>query len=240
MTSLASFMSFSCSPFLNLFLIFFHEMIEAVLWDNDGLLVDSEALFFDLTKAAFAEEGLELDSVYWGIEYLGNARHSSEIARELGLAAELVGPMIERRNEAFVARLRAPVPLMPKVRETIELLAARQTRLALVTGSPRDKIELMHGKSGLLDYFEVIVTDDDVRQPKPHPEPYLKALDFLGVDSARCLAVEDSLRGLTSAHAAGIACVVVPNRLTRVQGFEKAFAIEADASGVLKHLGSLP
>ena len=214
-------------------------MIEAVLWDNDGVLVDSEALFFNLTRAAFAQEGVELDSVYWGIEYLGNARHSSEIARELGLAPELIGPMIDRRNEVFVERLRHPVPLLPRVRETIEALAGRRTRLALVTGSPRDKIELMHSTTGLLDYFEAIVTEDDVRQPKPHPEPYLKALHILGLDAGRCLAVEDSRRGLMSAHAAGIACIIVPNSLTRVQEFEQAVAIEEDVSGVLKHLDML-
>lgn len=215
----------------------FSPMIKAVLWDNDGLLLDSEALFFDMTRSFFAEAGLLLDEEYWGIEYLGNAKHSWQIATELGMSAELVGPLLDRRNAAFVERIRQSVPLMPKVRETIESLAGK-VRLGLVTGSPRDKVELMHGSNGLLERFEVIVTDDEVTNAKPHPEPYLKALDLLGLQPEQCIAVEDSRRGLTSAHAAGINCIVVPNRLTRIQDFDLAYAIEEDVSGVFKHLGA--
>ncbi len=210
-------------------------MIKAVLWDNDGLLLDSEALFFDLTKSFFAGAGLAIDDAYWGIEYLGNAKRSAQIARELGLPDEVAGPLLDRRNEAFVERIRHTVPLMPKVRETVESLSG-VVRQGLVTGSPRDKVELMHGPDGLLGHFEVIVTDDDVSISKPHPEPYLKALDLLGITAAECLAVEDSRRGLDAAHAAGIDCIVVPNALTRVQSFEKAYAVEADVSGVIRHL----
>ncbi len=210
-------------------------MIRAVLWDNDGLLLDSEALFFSLTKRFFAEAGIHLDEAYWGIEYLGNAKHSVQIARELGMAPDLAEKLLDRRNDAFVERIRHSVPLMPKVRETIEALRG-QVRLGLVTGSPRDKVELMHGPAGLLDRFDVIVTDDDVSNPKPHPEPYLKALESLGLSPEECLAVEDSRRGLSSAYAAGIPCIVVPNALTKVQSFELAYAVEDDVSGVLKHL----
>jgi len=95
---------------------------------------------------------------------------------------------------------------------------------------------LMHGDNGLLDHFEVIVTDDEISNAKPHPEPYLKAMEMLGMTPEQCLAVEDSRRGLDSAVAAGLRCIAVPNALTRVQRFERAFAVEADASGVLKHV----
>jgi HAD superfamily hydrolase (TIGR01509 family) len=213
-------------------------MIEAILWDNDGVLVDSEALFFEMTQTYFAQAGLQLNAEFWGVEYLGNAKHSYQIAGELGLAPELIPPLLDRRNEAFVQQLRNSVPLMPKVRETIEALSGN-VRLAMVTGSPRDKVMLMHSGNGLLEHFEVIVTDDEINNPKPHPEPYLKAMELLGVSPERCLAVEDSRRGLDSAVAAGLRCIAVPNTLTRLQRFDKAWAIEEDASGVLKHVVSL-
>ncbi|NTW94611.1 MAG: HAD family phosphatase [Chlorobiaceae bacterium] len=213
-------------------------MIEAILWDNDGLLVDSEAIFFDLTRDAFAAAGFELDRRYWGIEYLGNARHSSEIALELGMAPDMAERVLDGRNKAFMHCLERPVPLLPDVRETIAELAGK-VRLALVTGSPLDKVERMHRDNGLLDYFEVIITEDDISRPKPHPEPYLKALERLGLDASNCLAVEDSRRGLASAHAAGIACIVVPNPLTSVQHFDLAFAVEERVSGVLRHVEAL-
>lgn len=210
-------------------------MIEAILWDNDGLLVDSEALFFGITKQVFAEAGLHINEEYWGIEYLGNAKRSYQIAGELGLDPGMIPDLIDRRNDLFVEQLHHSVPLMPKVRETIESLSGR-VRLGIVTGSPRDKLLLMHGENRLLDHFEVIVTDDEIDHPKPHPEPYLKALAMLGVHPDRCLAVEDSRRGLDSAVAAGLRCIVVPNELTGIQSFERAWAVEQDAAGVLKHL----
>ncbi|TLU88455.1 MAG: HAD family phosphatase [Chlorobium sp.] len=213
-------------------------MIDAILCDNDGLLVDSETLFFNLTRKVFAEAGFPLDSVYWGREYLGNAKHSSVIALELGMPPELARTVIERRNDFYIKCLEQPVPLLPDVRETIEALAGK-VRLALVTGSPRDKVEMMHRGNGLLDYFEVIITDNDIGNPKPHPEPYLKAVERLGLKPGQCLAVEDSRRGLDSAHAAGIPCVVVPNKLTSSQQFELAFAVEDRISGVLKHVAAV-
>lgn len=213
-------------------------MIEAILWDNDGLLVDSEALFFNLTREAFADAGFPVDSAFWGREYLGNAKHSSEIALELGMPPELARGVIARRNETFLKCLEQPVPLLPDVPETIGALVGK-VRLAVVTGSPRDKVEMMHRDNGLLGHFEVIITDNDISNPKPHPEPYLKALEYLGLEPWQCLAVEDSRRGLASAHAAGIPCVVVPNALTRLQQFELAYAVEERVSGVLKHVAAL-
>ncbi|MEI8033579.1 MAG: HAD family phosphatase [Chlorobiaceae bacterium] len=210
-------------------------MIEAILWDNDGLLLDTESVFFDLTRERFSDCGIELTEEFWSREYLGNARSSREIAALLGMAPSMVAPLLERRNTQYLELIGRSVAVRPQVRETLEALSGR-VRLAMVTGSPRSQIHTMHLQSGLLDYFEVIVTDDEVDNPKPHPEPYLKALDLLGVAPGAALAVEDSLRGFASAEAAGIACVVVPNRLTRLQCFHRAFAVEKSVSGVLKHL----
>jgi len=209
-------------------------MIEALLFDNDGLLLDTESVFFELTRMHFAGYGIALTEEYWAEEYLGNAKRSFEIAAELGMDHTLVGPLIERRNREYRELIAKNIPVRPDVLETLQALTGR-VKLAMVTGSPRDQIVLMHRQSGLLDFFEVIVTEDEVEHPKPHPEPYLMALDALGVASGAALAVEDSLRGFASAHAAGLACVVVPNSLTRLQRFESALAVEESIAGVLKH-----
>ncbi|EAT59414.1 HAD family hydrolase [Chlorobium ferrooxidans] len=210
-------------------------MIDALLFDNDGLLLDTESVFFELTRTHFAGYGIVLTEEYWAEEYLGNAKRSFEIAADLGMDHALVGPLIERRNREYRELIGKDMPVRPDVLETLQALTGR-VKLAMVTGSPRDQIYMMHRESGLLDFFEVIVTEDEVEHPKPHPEPYLLALDALGVASGEALAVEDSLRGFASAHAAGIACVVVPNSLTRLQRFERAFAVEESIAGVLKHV----
>ncbi|NTW70415.1 MAG: HAD family phosphatase [Chlorobiaceae bacterium] len=210
-------------------------MIDALLFDNDGLLLDTESVFFELTRTHFAGCGIALTEEYWAAEYLGNAKRSFEIAAELGMDHGLVGPLIERRNREYRELIGKNIPARPDVLETLQALTGR-VKLAMVTGSPRDQIYMMHRQSGLLDFFEVIVTEDEVANPKPHPEPYLMALDALGVSADAALAVEDSLRGFASAHAAGLGCVVVPNRLTRLQRFESALAVEESIAGVLKHV----
>ena len=212
-------------------------MIKAILWDNDGLLLDSEAVFFELTQEVFADFGFDLKEEHWGIEYLGKAKRTRQLAQEMGMDSDTVSTVIERRDRKFLEVLQHPVPLRPKVRETLDTLAGR-FKQGVVTGSPREKVELMHRSSGLNGYFDVIVTHDDVTETKPHPEPYLTAMERLSVKPGSCIAVEDSERGLASAHAAGIACIVVPNHLTRIQRFEQAHAIEEDVAGVLKHLQS--
>lgn len=210
-------------------------MIKAILWDNDGLLLDSETVFFELTQAVFADFGFELSEEYWGVEYLGKAKRTREVAHEFGMESALVDRVIELRDHKFLEALHHPIPLRPKVRETLDTLAGR-FMLGVVTGSPREKVELMHRSNGLGGYFDVVVTHDDVNETKPHPEPYCTALEYLGIKPENVLAVEDSERGLASAHAAGIPCIVVPNHLTQIQKFEQAYAIEEDVSGVLKYL----
>ncbi len=211
-------------------------MIKAILWDNDGLLLDSETVFFELTQEVFADFGFELGAEYWGIEYLGKAKRTRQVAGEFGMEPDMIDRVIELRDRRFLEALHHPVSLRPKVRETLDALTGRFMQ-GVVTGSPREKVELMHHGSGLGGYFDVVVTHDDVTETKPHPEPYCIALERLGVKPENALAVEDSERGLASAHAAGICCVVVPNHLTRIQKFEQAYAIEEDVAGVLKHLG---
>lgn len=211
-------------------------MKELLLVDNDGLLLDTERLFFEVTKEFFRESGLEITEALWAREYLGNAKRSFQIAIELGMQEAHAFAMLERRNSHYRRCLQGEVPIRPGVSETLAHLSGK-VRLAMVTGSPRDQVLMMHSQTGLLDHFELIIADDDVERPKPHREPYSKALEMLGVEPSRALAVEDSLRGFHSARAAGIDCVIVPNSITRLQRFSGALAVEEEFKDVLRHLG---
>jgi beta-phosphoglucomutase-like phosphatase (HAD superfamily) len=108
--------------------------------------------------------------------------------------------------------------------------------MAMVTGCHRDQLHLMHASSGLLGFFDVTITGDECSNPKPHPELYLAGLKALGAVPERCLAVEDSGRGLAAARAAGIPCIVVPTELTRMLDFVGALAVASDVSAVLRHI----
>jgi HAD superfamily hydrolase (TIGR01509 family) len=111
--------------------------------------------------------------------------------------------------------------------------------MALVTGSGRADIDLMHRRTGLLGLFRVIVTREDYPEAKPAPDGYLEAAKRLGLAPQRCLAVEDSARGLGAAIAAGMRCVVVPSDLTRGQRFEGAHAVETSVAAVPGHVAAM-
>ena len=214
-------------------------MIEVVLWDNDGVLVDTETMFFETTRAAFARLGLELTRELWGRHYLSEGMTSGGIAALLGGDAERVAVMLDKRNEEYRQILSQPPPLRPRVREILGMLAGH-VRMAIVTGSPRNQLQLMLGSSGLLGIFEATVTGDDCSHSKPDPEPYLTALKRLNVGASHCIAVEDSPRGLASARAAGVPCMVVPTELTRMLDFTGALAVEEDVSAILRHIRQDP
>src|SRR5207247_1465360 len=97
--------------------------------------------------------------------------------------------------------------------------------MGIVTSSRRDHFDLIHEKSNLLGYFDFVLTAEDFRRVKPHPDPYLMAIERSGVPADECIAIEDSERGLEAATLAGIRCIVVPTPLTRGAAFAGAHRV---------------
>jgi HAD superfamily hydrolase (TIGR01509 family) len=211
-------------------------LIQAVLWDNDGILVDSEFVFYEVTREAFARLGLELTKEIWGLRFLGEGTSSREIAQSLGADPGEYRKILDERNARYRELLKHnPPPVRAQVRETLLRLRGR-VKLAIVTGCHRDQFDFMHRSSGLPGLFDIIITGDEAREPKPHPELYMAALAALQVRAEDCLAVEDTKRGLLSAKGAGIDCIVVPTELTRMQDFSGALAVENEIAAVLKYV----
>jgi HAD superfamily hydrolase (TIGR01509 family) len=208
-------------------------MIKAVLFDNDGVLIDSESVFFAFTRDALGSAGIGLHPAYWARHYLGNGLKSMEIAESLGLSRPIANDVIDKRNLRFMARLQEGFVPLPGVAETLSILRSL-VRMALVTGSPRDKLLLAHQKTALLSLFDCVITSDDCAYAKPHPAPYFTAMDHLGIEPEECLAVEDSPRGLNAAHAAGIRCLLIPTPLTDMEMCLHADWIEPDITSVLR------
>jgi HAD superfamily hydrolase (TIGR01509 family) len=189
--------------------------IRAILFDSDGVLVDSEALFFNATCEAFASVGISLSCELWARWFLGEGKRSREIAQLLGVPPDSVETTIEKRDKLFWDQIDLGAPVFPGVRETLSRLA-RDFRLAVVTGSSRYHFGRVHASTGIDGFFELVVTSDDYEQAKPSPSAYLAALRMLALRPDECLAVEDSPRGAVAAVAAGVQCIVVPTRLTDV------------------------
>ena len=164
--------------------------LEAVLWDNDGVLVETESLFFEVTRAAFGRLGIVLTKDLWATRYLAEGKPES--GDRLGAGG---GPadrsVLKERNEEYRGILSQPPSIRPHVRETLQALSGR-VRMAIVTGCDRAQLDQVHASSELLRFFEFIVTSDDCPHPKPHPELYLTALRSLDLSPSNCIAVEDS------------------------------------------------
>ena len=187
--------------------------VEAVLFDMDGLLLDTEVIYIEAMQQAARSLGREM-----ALDFCHSMVGVPE--QECSLMIEAYygeGFSIEEFRGRFYGLLRglleAGIPLKPGVVELLDFLADRGLPLAVATSSERRTAERHLAKAGLLDRFTALATRDDVERPKPHPDIYLEAARRLGIAPERCLAFEDSNIGLEAAHAAGTMAFMVPDLL---------------------------
>lgn len=213
-------------------------MIEAILWDNDGILVDTERLFFESTRRILAAIGIQLTPERFLELSMRQGRSAFDLAIESGWQKEQVANLKRHRDLVYSEMLRKETRVLPGVAETLQALHGRK-RMAIVTSSQRQHFDVMHANLGLMGYFEFVLAREDYGKTKPDPEPYLLALERLGIESSNCVAVEDSERGLAAVRAAGLRCLVIPNEITRSCAFQGATVILPGAAAVLDALARL-
>jgi HAD superfamily hydrolase (TIGR01509 family) len=183
-------------------------LYDGIFWDNDGVLMATEHLYYRANAEALAAEGVELT--------LDEFRRISLCRGEsvLGLAGGDEGRVRRRRDGIYTRLLGEEALVYDGVRETLERLHGRLP-MAIVTSCRREHFLRMHRESGLLGYFDFVLTREDYGAAKPDPEPYLAACARAGLRPDRCLAVEDSERGVTAAARAGLAVAAIPGDLNR-------------------------
>lgn len=199
-------------------------MLRAILWDNDGVLVDTEQLFYEANRELFLPLGLELTPQHFFDWYLADncgAWHLLAPRLSEARAEELRAG----RNVRYAARLRSEhIPAVAGVAAVLAALTPR-LRMGVVTSANREHFEIIHQRLDLLQYFEFVLTHESYTHSKPSPEPYLLGLRRMGVRADQALVIEDSPRGLQAATAAGIRCIILRNALTRQHDFPGAWRV---------------
>jgi HAD superfamily hydrolase (TIGR01509 family) len=197
----------------------------AVLFDMDGLLLDSEEVWFAAETEMMAEYGAP-----WGAAdhaaLVGSAMavSSKYIAERAGGGVTPAEIAVELQNRMAV-RLKEPQVLRPGAARLIAEVDAAGIPRALVSSTMRSLIDA--ALSGIAPIrFDTIVAGDDVSHNKPHPEPYLMAADLLGVDAASCVALEDSPSGAASASAAGCWVIAVPS-VASIEGIDHRIVVDS-------------
>jgi len=186
-------------------------VIDAVVFDNDNVLIDSEELWAEAREAITREHGGRWrETAQQEMMGMSSTEWSRWLHEELGVQLEpkaISDAVVERLDAVYRDHLR----LMPGAAAAVERTAERWP-LALASSSNRPLIELALELSGLAEHFRAVASSEEVARGKPAPDVYLEAARQLGVEPQRCAAVEDSTNGLLSARAAGMRVIAVPDR----------------------------
>ena len=186
-------------------------MFDAIVFDNDGLLLDTEVAWTRAEEALFARHGSEF-TLEHKRSLLGSSRATAAAKLEVMLDRPGRGfELVDECRELVMEEALAGVPPRPGALELLAVVREASVPVALASNSSRAFVERVLSVAGLLDgHFDLIVTADDVEHPKPAPDLYLAACAGLGAAPERAAALEDSLPGVASARAAGLFVVAVP------------------------------
>ena len=198
-------------------------MIKALVFDFDGLILETETPIFQSWQELYREHGFELRLDQW-IANVGTAEEQFDpvinLEEKLGRLLDQPGLLSRRRRREL--ELIQSQPVLPGVRDYLESARKMRLRVGLATSSPCEWVVGHLERLGLIDYFDAIAASDDVARTKPDPALYRTAVEWLEVGPNEAVAFEDSLNGLIAAKRAGLYCVVIPNALTQQLDLEDA------------------
>jgi HAD superfamily hydrolase (TIGR01509 family) len=191
-----------------------------ILFDHDGVLVDTELWYFRAGERALADIGFTVDEDQYRRDMAQGAATWAQ-ARAAGVDEQTIDRQRAVRDRYYQEYLRTEAIEIDGVVEALAALA-EHARMAVVTTSKRADFDLIHAERQITPFMDFVLVREDYAHAKPHPEPYLEGLARFGATPTETLVVEDSARGLTSAVAAGIDCAVVDNAFTRGQDLSQA------------------
>lgn len=198
-------------------------MIKALVFDFDGLILETETPIFQSWQELYQEYGFELRLDQW-IANVGTAEEQFDpmmnLEQKLGRSLDQAN-LLRRRRQRELELIRSQ-PVLPGVHGYLESARKLRLRVGLASSSPCKWVVGHLERLGLIGYFDAIAASDDVARTKPDPALYRTAVEWLEVAPNEAVAFEDSLNGLIAAKRAGLYCVVIPNALTQQLDLDEA------------------
>jgi beta-phosphoglucomutase family hydrolase len=185
--------------------------IQAVIFDLDGTLIDSEPNYFEAEKKLLAEYGItgfdfEMKKPYVGIS-------TKEMLEDLNQKYSFSDPievLIAKKNKIYLDIAKRKTHVFPEMKKFLHILQENKVKLALASGSSPDIIEEILSVTRLSAFFDTVVSSENVKKGKPEPDVFLEAARQIAIRPERCLVVEDSPYGVEAAKRAGMYCVAIP------------------------------
>jgi HAD superfamily hydrolase (TIGR01509 family) len=201
-------------------------MIKGIIFDFDGLILDTESSLVEAWQEIYDEYGLTVPLTQWA-KILGQSADPPQAYEylEAHIREEVNREELKQRRITLELEILQGEDAMPGVRELIEESRGKALSLAIASSSEHAWVDDHLMRLGLLQSFDVIICADDVRLTKPAPDLYLRALQELGISPSETIALEDSEHGVNAARAAGLFCIAVPNAITRTAMFDHANVI---------------
>lgn len=195
-------------------------MKKYILFDNDGVLVETEKWYFEANVKALAELNIKLEEeVYMKIMAKGGT--AWEVAQEQGVSKEIIDKKRFQRDNYYQEFLRTKNIEINGVKDILKKLS-KKYKMAIITTSRRVDFDLIHKNRGIVDFMDFTLCVEEYKRAKPFPDPYLAGLKKFNAKKEETIIIEDSQRGLTSAYNADIECVIVKNEFTKTHDFSKA------------------
>ena len=213
-------------------------MTNTLLFDFDGTLVDSEVFHFRCWSEVLQPYGIRFEEQRFCELYSGRPTLASaqDVVTQYALNV-CPEELATSKNARFAQVVKSELPpLMPYAKDVLFAAQDAGFRLALVTGSTREEVSPILEGYGFTELFDTVVCKDDVTNPKPHPEPYLLALERLGESAGNAVAIEDTYTGSRSAKDAALTVYAIPNAYTLNQDFAHVDAVFSDLQHLFAHL----
>lgn len=204
--------------------------LQAVIFDMDGVIIDSEELWFKVGESLLSKYGIDYtEEMRKKIMGMGSIE-TMELIKKTYSIKDSIDSLLEQRNH-IVLRVfnNSTVPLIPTAMDFIQMVRRNGHKMAMASSSPQELINLVVNRLKLANYFSAIVSGDRVSRGKPYPDIYLLTARELEVDNKRCLVLEDSPNGVKAAKNAGMKCIGITTNASKEELREADLLIDSFA-----------